>query len=359
MSAPISIPRSIGEVTAEWLTRALQQSYPGIAVTSAELLDNMGGACTKLRLSVETSFPDFPETLVVKGCFEPHSMDMLPIQYREAILYSRILPQLKGIETIKCYFIQADEAMGSAIVMEDLNLRGVICRTALDTMPTYERAADYLAALARIHAHWWNSTDLLDKSRFGFLPASLEAQIPRTEAILSDPELFALEIRKPRAVCLPRSILDRERLLRSFNATMALSRDMPFTMLHGDTHPSNLYNTCDGQPGFLDWTSWRGPWAHEVAYFIAGNLDPADRRTWEKPLLQFYLSQLSALGVAAPRFEEAWFAYRIWMMWGIYVWLFNIPEFHSEASITAMSSRYGTALADHGTLDILDHAMGR
>ena len=93
--------------------------------------------------------------------------------------------------------------------------------------------------------------------------------------------------------------------------------------------------------------------ALDVSYFIGGNLDVVDRWAWEKPLLQFYLSQLAALGVKAPTFEEAWFAYRAWMTWGIYVWLTNIPEYHSEDRITAMSARFGTALVDHGTLDLL------
>jgi len=352
--APITIPRSIAEVTADWLTVALQQNYPGIAVTRAELLDNLGGACTKLRMRVHTTHQGFPETVIVKGCFEPHSLDMLPWQYREATIYSHILPQLNGIETVHCHFVQADEAMGSAIIMEDLDLRGVTCRSALDTITTYELAAGYLASLARIHAHWWNSPDLLDESRFGFLADSLEAQIPRMEEIMFNRDLFAHEIRKPQAACLSRTVLDGERLLRFFNATKAFSRDMPFTMLHGDTHPSNLYVTSDGRGGFLDWTPWRGPWAHEVAYFIAGNLDPVDRRAWEKPLLQFYLSELASHGVDAPKFEEAWFAYRLWIIWGIYVWLFNIPEYHSVTNITAMSWRYGTALTDHGSLELLD-----
>ena len=89
-------------------------------------------------------------------------------------------------------------------------------------------------------------------------------------------------------------------------------------------------------------------------YFLGGNLDPVDRREWERPLLQYYLSSLAALGVEPPTFEDAWLAYRAWMTWGIYVWLTNIPEYHSEDKITAMSARFGAALVDHGTLDLLD-----
>ncbi len=356
MSKPIEIPRTIADVTPQWLTQAFRQRRPDITVRKADILANLGGACTKLRMKLETSDPEFPETVIVKGCLEPHSDEMLPWQYREAAVYERILPEIDGLETVNCHFVQAHEELGSAIIMEDLNRRNITCRNAIEPITSFELAADYLENLARLHARWWNSAELLDKSRFGFVAASLEGGIPRNERIMLDPVLFAELRKKPRAACLSRYILDGPALSRTYAMVKALSREMPFVLLHGDMHPSNLYTTHDGRGGLLDWTPMRGPWAHEIAYFIGGNLDPIDRRAWEKPLLQLYLSNLAALGADAPKFEDAWFAYRIWMIWGIYVWLFNLPEYHSEENITAMTARYGAALIDHDTLPLVERA---
>lgn len=357
MTAVIKLPASIDEVSAEWLTAALRQQRPGILVTVAEIQDYIGGACTKLRIRLTTNDPDFPETVIVKGCLEPHSAEMAPFQYCEAMIYAQAVPSLEGVETVTCYFTQADLELGSAIVMEDLDRRGVTCRNALEPITSYELAADYLASLARLHARWWDSPELHDGGRFGFLMDALTWKIPRMERIMSNPGEFSREIRKPQATCVSRSLLDGTALLRAYNGVKALSAAMPSTLTHGDMHPSNLYTTPEGRGGLLDWTSMRAPWARDVAYFIAGNLDPVERRRWEKPLLQFYLSCLTSLGVRTPGFEDAWFAYRIWMVWGIYVWLFNIPSYHSEEKITAMTYRYGTALVDHETLKLIDDRL--
>lgn len=352
--APITLPRVIEEVTAAWLSEALRQQRPGIEVASLEVLKNMGGACTKLRVRVTTNDPAFPETVIVKGCFEPHTAAMRPVQFVEAMSYARVVPLLEGVETVRCFFVQADQEMGSALVMEDLDRRGAICLNALEPIESYELAADFLGNLARLHARWWNSPDLLDESRFGFVGQANEARIDYADRSLGDPAAFAELKCKPRAACLSRTILDGPRLLRAFGKVKELGRGMSFTLLHGDMHPSNLFATADGRGGLLDWLARRGNWAGDVSYFLGGNLDPVDRRAWERPLLQSYLSSLAAHGAPAPAFEDAWFAYRIWMMWGIYVWLTNIPEYHSEDKITAMASRYGAALVDHGTLDLLD-----
>src|SRR3546814_5996560 len=73
-----------------------------------------------------------------------------------------------------------------------------------------------------------------------------------------------------------------------------------------------MFFEIEGRPGFLDWQAWQeGPYMHDVAYSIIGNLKVEDRRAAEKDLLAGYLTALKAHGVAnPPSREDAWEAYR-------------------------------------------------
>lgn len=351
---PIDLPATIADVDAAWLMKALRQTYPDIEVYRAECVKSMGGACTKLRMMVDTNIADFPPSVIVKGCFEPHAQSMIPMQLKEAQIYAEIVPQLEGIETIRTFFIQSDRKKGSALILEDLDLRGVKCGHAQQPLASFALAADYLSNVARMHARWWNSAEVADDGALGdFAPLEVVC-IPYIDVVLADPETYAEKYRLPRAACLSRKILDGPRILAAYHRLKEKSRSMPVTLVHGDLHPSNLYVTPDNHGGLLDWNSMRVPWALDVAYFIGGNLDPVDRREWESPLLQHYLSELRNHGVEAPSFVEAWDDYRCWMLWGMYVWLFNIPEYHSEENITAMTARFGAAFLDLGTLDLIE-----
>lgn len=353
-SASIKLPTTPEEVDAEWLTRALGHSRPGFVVEHAEALRSLGGACTKLRLAVRTNDPDFPPTLIVKGCFEPYAREtMLDWQLKEARSYARIVPHLPGVEHIQCFFVQDDETEGSALVMEDLDLRGVTCLKAQEPIASIEIAADFLTSLAQVHARWWQASELQDEQMFGFA-AKLDAlALPRQQDILSDEVLFAATVSEPRGAAIPRALKDRRRLLGAIKALIAQGSQLPETITHGDMHLANLYLTADGRAGLLDWSCWRLPWVHDVAYFLGGCLDVVDRRLWERPLLEHYLSQLWANGVSAPAWDEAFFAYRCWLFWGMYVWMMNSTHYHSEANITAMTARYAAAALDHATLDLL------
>ncbi len=169
----------------------------------------------------------------------------------------------------------------------------------------------------------------------------------RTTSVLHNPAEFAEVLSWPRGAATPRMFHDAGRILRGLEAMFAYGKEEPMVLAHGDTHPSNLFVDADNGPGLLDWTSWRCPWIHDVAYFIAGGLDVGDRRRWEAALLSRYLAALENNGVKPPTFDHAWLMYRRWCFWGICVWLNNTPEYHTEQMITAMTTRYVMAGLDH------------
>jgi hypothetical protein len=62
---------------------------------------------------------------------------------------------------------------------------------------------------------------------------------------------------------------------------------------------------------------------------------------------------LAAFGVTPPGFDEAWLAYRCWLLWGLMIWLFNSTDFHSESACTVAASRFGAAMIDHDVFRLL------
>lgn len=349
----IAIPNSIDEVDAAWLTKALSIRYPGIVVNEAKVLESLGGACTKLRVALSTNRDDFPPRVIVKGCMEPHSQSMRQPQLDEVKLYNLMVSQLEDVQAIKVFFAQGDQERGAALIMEDLDLRGARCLKALEPISDFELAAGFVDELAKLHARWWNSPALDDDGEFQWVARVAKSTLVALLTRLKDPVEGPQILVSPRAAAIPMVLHDVDRVERAFAAMFEVSCGEPMVIAHGDPHPSNLFVDKDGAAGLLDWTCFRASWALDVAYFIVGSLDVLDRRRWDKPLLQHYRERLAAYGVTPPSFEQVWLSHRRWTMWGMVVWLCNIPAYHTEAMITAMASRYAAAVCDYDTLDLL------
>jgi hypothetical protein len=348
----VPIPHSIADVDAGWLTQALGATHPGLVVEQAQVVESLGGASTKLRMAVRTNRPDFPSHIIVKGCLEPHNqIVMLGPQVSEVQAYTLLVPTL-DVETVRCFYAEGDRTRGAAIIMEDLSLRGVRCLRIQETI-SFELAAAFLDQIARLHARWWQAPELADDGEFGWIVSPKQAGLELYLNILKDPLKTAEVLSRPRGAANPRLLHDADRLRRAYEILISNPQGTAIVINHADLHLANLYVDAQGKPGMLDWILRRDSWAQDVTYFIVGALDPVDRRRWEGALLQHYLSRLAVYGVAAPSFEEAWLAYRSWPIWGLLVWQFNSPDFHTEAVITAAAARFGAAVVDHNTFRLL------
>ena len=66
-----------------------------------------------------------------------------------------------------------------------------------------------------------------------------------------------------------------------------------------------------------------------------------------------YLEALNANGVQAPSYDSAWLSYRRSLAYGYFIFLINETRFQTEAVNTAYAARFGAAMLDHGTIDLL------
>ena len=113
-----------------------------------------------------------------------------------------------------------------------------------------------------------------------------------------------------------------------------------------------IYETADGLPGLVDWqVIQRSSCALDVGYHIGAVLDVQLRGSAERELLAHYLDCLAKYGVEAPSWDDAWLNYRIALVYGYYMWA--VARLVDPSIVTEFVTRLGTAVADHGTFELL------
>ncbi|REG58420.1 phosphotransferase family enzyme [Paraburkholderia sp. BL6669N2] len=356
------LPVDVSEVTAKWLTQALQTYCEGVEITSLKLVDVIYGTATKLRVHLEYNArgneAGLPRSLIVKGGFVPEYRHLNVYIYEyEARFFEEVQPELP-VRVPRAFFSATDHSNGQSIViLEDLAERDVtFCR--VQSTLSYAQAAANLDAQARLHAQYWAAPALAADGKLAWLAE--QDPLPDGEAgtyhwgqLKAD--VFAHYTQLPRGAAIPRQFHDRDWMERALLNLRWFDRLGPMTFLHGDVHLGNLYFERDGTPGFLDWQSYRrGPWAHDFTYFLVSALDIADRPKWERSLLTHYLERLAAYGVAIPpSFDEAWDAYRRHLVYGLYFWLVNPVEWQAEVNNCAVVPRFAMAALDHDVFELM------
>lgn len=352
----LALPLTPEEVTAAWLTEALQERHPGVRVTDVETVEIIPGTSTKIRVRPvyydKSGLPEnLPDTLIVKGGFESHSPALQPMYLNEMRFYRDVQP-LVDIRSPACHFAGTDpDSHQSIVLMEDLRARGVEFCHPLRPQ-SFAQVALRLEAIARYHAQTWNSPHFTTGGRLDWVLSRHEGWSVAYQERYLAPDVWQHYMQLPRGAAVSRVLQDREWMSRALHYLGRYHQQWPVCLCHGDTHLGNLYIEPDGTPGFFDAQVARGPWQLEVTYHLIGALDIHDRRRWEKDLLRHYLRSLSSQGIAAPSFESAWEAHRREIVYGLFIFLINETRFQTEAINTAYTARFGTAALDHGTVEL-------
>lgn len=347
------LPRTVEDITAEWLTQALAQHHPGLVVSSLQKTETIAGTGTKVFVEVE--FNDagraagVPNRLLIKGGLTGHQYTEIAasLYLREARFFRDIAPTVP-INVPRCEFSDLDIGSGQGIVViEDLRLRDATFGNAL-TPVTPSMAAAMLELLARLHASTWNSPEV---TQFGiwpdFLPTLLDRDNPAAYYSVGN---WRASMLKPYADPIPQRLRDYDVLERGLRAMWLTHGTGPRCLVHGDPHLGNWFFDPDGRPGLLDWQmSMAGPWATDFAEFIISALSVTDRREHERDLLGHYLAHLSGAGADAPDFDAAWLAYRQNILNSV-LWVTIPVEMQPEEISAACTERAATAAED---LDIL------
>lgn len=349
----MKLPRTVEELTAEWLTNALSGRCPGLTVTSLTTEKIIWGTATKVLVTAQYAGHTGdapPHRLCIKGEFDARVREVLEIKMTgtqvEANFFNDIAPQL-GVPLPRHWYGGSEPGMG-ILVLEDLYAQGFSFGTPTEAWSP-EMVSEGLEILALLHGSTWGPRRL----DAPWLQVGSAAVRGAHDFLLSESH-WDKRFSDPNAFRLPAVLQNRERCLNALHVLCQHDDSVARCVIHGDAH---LGNTCvdpHGKPFFIDWA---GPcissWAFDVSYFIAGSLTVSDRRARERDLLQHYLDRLASHGAPSLKWDEAWREYRLHHMPGL-VWATLPASMQSLANVDAMSERFAAAIVDHDTVLALE-----
>jgi hypothetical protein len=336
------------------LSAALSQGRTEpVRIRAVELVETIGFSCLILRvkLTFDGAPPaDIPSELSIKGLFNPeseayiHQFTTTGVLIAEANFYKLVAPQL-GLKLSRCYYVGVDEAtLGGMVILDDLKALNARFFTGKDKL-TVSQVRQTLSDLARLHA--WSSRQ--SAASYPWVVTKFQGWATGTGK-LTAPELTEM-LHGSRGVHLPAALLDGNRMLASINALYERGSRCSVNFIHGDDHCGNVHE-LNGQMGFHDWqTMQRGNWSIDVGYHLGAALSIEDRRQHEQELLKFYLERVAEFGGEKLSWDTAWRLYREGAAYGFFMW--GITQRVSDDITDANVHRLGTAVADHGSYELL------
>jgi hypothetical protein len=325
----------------------------GAAVEKVEVIDESAGSANRLRLRV--SYRErglgLPERIFMKRNLVDFSFP--PEMYStEVRIYRDVLPGLP-IERPEVYAIDsADDDVEFTILMEDLsNQPGTRVGFVLDEVGP-DAVDGLLETLSVLHSAWWGG-DRLSRELPWLKPPTQNAAMRFWADV--GPRLTHRHLQRGhRAEMVDPARWPEHEWWPAYRRLLEVDETGPHTLLHGDVHASNVYYRDSGPGGLLDWQlALRGCWALDVTYLVITALSPRDRRTHERALIRSYLDRLSAHGVDAPTFDDAWRRYRQNVLYGVMMWLITPNGVHTDDAQRAFLLRCLTAADDLDTMDAL------
>ncbi len=357
------VPTSPEALTNEWLTAALCSRHPGARVSGFTVGAGSEGSTSRAPLTVTYNAAGraagLPVEVFAKATPKLTSrLITVPSAalYTEVQFYNTIQPSLK-IETPVAYYATVDQKSGrSMFLLEDISrTRNCTFGNVTELYVDRAKAEDQMRLLATLHATFWDSPRL--QSDLAWMNTSLKFQIDVNNMISFEKRsLVGLE---RAADVVPRSLHGRGREIYSaaMRSLQAHARE-PMTVVHSDVHLNNWYVTGDGRMGLCDWQILtRGNWAMDVAYAMTSALTVADRRAWERELIEIYLDQLKVSGGPTDlSFDHAWQLYRQQVFHGLIFWLYTIghgrlqPAMQPDAVSLVNLERMTNAVVDLDSL---------
>ena len=298
----MTIPASIDDVTAEWLSEATglsitgstaEQFGAGIGVSSALYRVHLeGDGCPS---SVVVKLPALDENAVFTST-------ILRMYIREVAFFNELADQ-SPVRVPQSYYAAVDEATSQFVaVMEDMGTMRLCDQIAGMQLTDAERAVD---ELAQWHATWWGKGD--DLAARGLTVSLADPIYPAILPMVFgegwDKVIAAMPVAQSIkdvgvgwAEAMPRLLTD---LSRGTN-----------TMIHGDYRGDNILFNDDGSVVLLDFQLiGTGTGAYDLAYMVTQSLDTDVASSHEKELFNRWLDGLAAAGVSYDA-DQAWLDYR-------------------------------------------------
>jgi hypothetical protein len=326
-----------------WLSAALARVGNGGKIRGVEVLEVIRTVATKVRFAVLFEGQDAPQAFCLKGFLDVDAATAKggATTVLEADFYRDIAARI-AVRTPPCVSTIIDRAAPwGVVIMRDLITAGARFCSALEAFSA-DQAAQSLGQIALLHA----ARGLLEgrpwiAPRIATLAAAQYVPQPLLQELLDG----------KRGEGLPARTRDAGLLIAGMTALAGEDARRPQTLVHGDCHAGNIFQTDDG-PGLIDWQLLqKGSWVLDVAYHINAVCDVAVAEREERRLLAHYLEIARGLGCEVPPEAAAWAAYRASVVYGYYLW--SITRRVDPAITNVFVNRLGSAVTRHESFRLL------
>jgi Ecdysteroid kinase-like family len=364
----MSIPADSDEITAEWLTTALHKAG---AIHQAEVTTiesaptgrlGFTGQLVRLLINYDEAEPGAARSLVAK--FSAPRLEMRAVIhsmgfYEREIGFYRELARDCPIRTPRCYFGDVDMDSGaSLLLLEDLTWMHNLNSAG----GSVEEAELVIRELGKLHGAWWGDVRL---DHIAWL---------EMKGLLTPDQAQLVFIQEWESFLGKLSIPVTEELLRAGElcarylsaVSVSMYTEPPRTLIHNDVQGNNLLVCGDGELSLavVDWqlTTAARP-GLDLARFVVGHLDTAERCRHEDRLLEIYHSVLIKRGVAGYSLEQCRDDYRVSLVLAASR-LATAVGHHPGLTATLdgywniVFPRYARALADLGVAELLQQRYG-
>jgi len=340
------LPRTLEQaLDPAWLTEALAPVSGGARVTEVEKVEVLRTMATKVRFKARYE-DGATGSYCLKAFLDMEAADgnrANTASVRESDFYNVIAPKV-SVRVPECVTAPVDrEAQFGVVIMQDLIVRGGHFCTALEPFDA-ARAKKSLEQLARLHT----SHSIFGAEALSWAPRQITWL---AEANIIPPDVLQGMMNDARSEGLPARARDAELLLKGLKALAAVDADRPPSLIHGDCHAGNIFETSEGT-GLIDWQLLQqGGWALDVAYHIAAILTVEMAEREERALVSHYLETVRSLGGTTPDAEKAWLQYRMAPVYGFFLW--SITRKVDRPIINAFCNRLGSSVIRHDSFGLL------
>jgi aminoglycoside phosphotransferase (APT) family kinase protein len=351
-------PLPAGGPSASWLTEVLRPQLPAAATDPPCVVDvrveplgtGIGLLGTVQRLILTWSGSDGPSRVVVK---RPSSIDDNRAvaerfdMHRTEVRFYRDLGAATRL-AIPCHHAEVDESSHEFVIVLD-DLSGDVVLDQVVGCPPAQAVA-VVTALADLHACHWEEAGL---STAPWLRTPDHPDLVR--AFQESLRTAWPVVRSRFAAELASSTVELcERLEELVPVvTRALSRP-PVTLVHGDARLDNMFFADSGRVALCDWQlTGRSRGVRDLAFFLTQSLSPADRASYERPLVDAYLARLAQRGVVDYDVDQSWDDYRSATLLGLFYAVIAGGAIDPQnprgiALVGTMLQRAAAAVDDHG-----------
>ena len=295
-----SVPGSVKDITAEWLTDVLRDGgYLQSVVSGLEIepmAEGVGllGEVARLRLEYQADEIS-PATLVVKCAAQNQNRELarcLSFYDRELEFYKRMADRCP-MQVPKSYYSDLSRDSYDFVLLLD-DHGNASSRDQLIGASRHE-AFTAIRKLAELHASFWG----LEKEASAWMYDSMtDDESHRLRDVIYLPALEAVFDNYGYLLSAEHRDLCRQ-VGENYSEYWSSNLHGADTFIHGDYRQDNmLYQDGQDEPLVLDWQiSGRGKGIFDVAYFMCQSMQPELRRQLEDELLEQYVAALAGLGI--------------------------------------------------------------